>query len=49
MWFDNEDLDWNNDPQDNQEEANDGAQVDESTGMNNPDNLDEISEGGGVE
>ncbi len=38
---DDEGLDWNDDSQENQGETNDGAQANECTGMNNPENMDE--------
>ena len=47
-WCDDEGLDWNDDPQENQGEANDGAQANACTGMNNLENMDETGEGGGV-
>ncbi len=48
VWCDDEDLDWNNDPQENQEEANDGTQADGTVGRNNPANLEETGKGGRV-
>ena len=48
VWCDNEDLDWNNDPKENQEEANDGDHADGLARRNNPDNLEETGDGGGV-
>ena len=48
VWCEDEELDWSNEPQENQEETNDDAQADGQARRNNPDNMEEICEGGGV-
>ena len=47
-WCEDEELDWINEPQENQEETNDGAQADGQARRNNPDNMEEAGGGGGV-